>query len=127
MILSQSQAMIFFLILWALYSNTGLSASPPQRSEGIGTGPISNSNPLSLTVPALSSNSSSSNSGLSILCSASKYGKNLKVHSCRNIFEFLMKDEAQQTFAERDSGMPYEVPLPWRVLSSEIPLHDSTS
>ena len=127
MILSQLQAVIFFLILWALYSNTGLSASPPQRSEGIGTGPTSNSNPLSLTVPVPSSNSSSSENVLKILCSPGKYGKNLKVNSCRNIFDFLAHDEIQRTFAERDSGIPFEVPLPWRVLSSETPFHDSNS
>ena len=124
--LSQSQAMIFFFILWALYSNTVLSASLLQRSEGIGTGPISNSNPLSLTVPAPSSNSSSSGNVLKIFCGARKYGKNLKVNSCRNIFDFISKDETQETFADRDSGIPFTVPLPWRTLSSETPFHDST-
>lgn len=114
-------------MLWALYSNTGLSASLPQRSEGIGTGPISNSNSLLLTALAPSSNSSSSSNGLKIECSGRKYGKNLKVNSCRNIFDFLRKEEEEHTFAERDSGIPFNVPLPWRTLSSKTPFHDSTS
>ena len=118
--------MIFFLILWALYPNTVLSASLPQPSEGVAIGPASNSDSLSLTVPVSSSNSSSSNV-LKIVCSGRKYGKNLKVDSCRNIFGWIRKGETQQTYAERDSGIPFDVPLPWRTLSSETPFHDSTS
>ena len=119
--------MIFFLMLWTLDLHTVLSVNLPQRSEGIGTGPISNSDSLSLTVPPLSSNASSSSNVLGVICSGIRYGRNLKVNSCRNIFDYLVKSDTQNAFAERDSGIPYDVPLPWRTLSSEAFFHDSSS
>ena len=114
--------MFFSLMLWALlHPNTVLAASLPQRSDRIGsldTGRISSSNLLSPAIPAPSSNFSSGNV-LQIACDSAKFGKNLKVNSCRNIFRYLMRDEVQYTFAERDSGVPHDAPLPWRTLSGE--------
>lgn len=118
--------MVFCLMLWALYSNVVLAASLPQRSERIGNlaaGPTSSSNLLSPATLAPSSYNSSANL-LKIACST-KWGKNLKVYSCRNIFDWLQTDERQFSFAERDSGLPYQVPLPLRTYSSktlDIPL-----
>ena len=122
--------MLLFSILWVLYSNTVLAASLLQRSESVGspdTRPIPNLNLLSPTLPAPSSNHSASGNRLQIACNAKKFGKNLKVSSCRNVLGYMSKNETQYTFAERDSGVPFDVPLPWRTLSSEFPLKTSTA
>ena len=115
---------LFFLIQWALYSNIVLATTLPQRSERIGnldTGPISSSYLLPPTILAPSSNNTSSGNKLKIACDSTRYGKNLKVDSCRNIFRYLNKDDTQYTFAERDSGVPLDIPLPLRTFSSETP------
>ncbi|KAF6227108.1 hypothetical protein HO133_008549 [Letharia lupina] len=115
--------MFFCLILWALYSDTVLAASLSRRSESVGSlaaGPIPSSDllsPANILVP--SSNNSSSDNRLKIACDATRYGKNLKVSSCRNVFNFMKKDETTYTFAERDSGVPNDGPLPLRTLSND--------
>ena len=119
--------MLSRLILWALHSDTVLTASLPQHSESIGSpasGPITSSDLLSpANILAPPNDSLSSGNTLKIVCDAAKYGKNLKVNSCRNVFKFLKKDETQFTFSERDSGVPCDVPLPLRTLSSKKPLY----
>ncbi len=103
--------MLFFFQLWASYSN----------AASLAAGPMSSSN---LAAPALltpSSSNYSSENMLGISCDSRKFGKNLKVNSCRNIFNYLIKDETQYDFADRDSGRPNSVPLPLRTYSSENP------
>ena len=123
--MSHLHAMFFHLILSVLGSNTVLAASLPQRSERIGsleTAPISSSNLLSPAIlVSSSSNTTSSGNMLKVGCDSSRFGKNLKVNSCRNVFRYLRKDEKQLTFAERNSGVPLDVPLPLRTYSSENP------
>ncbi len=119
------QTMFFYLLLWTLYSDTGLAASLLRRSQDIGSlaaGPLSPANIL-----APSSNTSSTGNKMIIACDGTRYGKNLKVKSCRNVFGFLSKDDKQLTFAERDSGVPSDIPLPLRTLSSKNPIDASTS
>lgn len=117
--------MFFHLVLWALHSGTVLAASLSGRSDSIDSlaaGPTSSSNLLSpANILAPSTNTSSFGAMLKIACDATKYGKNLKVQSCRNVFNFLNKEERQFTFGERDSGVPFDVPLPLRTLSSKTP------
>lgn len=117
--------MFFYLITWAFYSDLVLAASLPRPSESVDSlaaGPVSSLNLLSpANTLALSSNNSSPGNVLKIACDATKYGKNLKVNSCRNVFRFLRRDETRYTFAERDSGVPHDVPLPLRTLSSKTP------
>lgn len=123
--------MFFYLILWTLYSDAVLAASLPRRSEIIGSlaaRPISPSNLLSpANMLASSSNTSSSGNLLKIACDGTKYGKNLKVNSCRSVFNFMMKNETQFTFAERDSGVPSDISLPLRTLSSKTSIDASAS
>lgn len=115
--------MFFCLILWALYSDTVLAASLSRRSESVGSlaaGPIPSSDllsPANILIP--SSKNSSSDNVLKIACDATRYGKNLKVSSCRNVFNFMKRDETTYTFAERDSGVPNDGPLPLRTLSND--------
>lgn len=117
--------MFFHLILSVPGSSIVLAASLPQRSERIGsleTAPISSSNLLSPAILApSSSNNTSSGNTLKVGCDSNRFGKNLKVNSCRNVFRYLRKDEQQLTFADRDSGVPFDVPLPLRTYSSENP------
>ena len=117
--------MFLHLILWALCSYTVLAASLPQRSERIGkleTAPISSSNLLSPAIPApSSSNNTSLGNVVKIACDPRRFGRDLKVNSCRSVFRYLHEDENQFRFAERDSGVPLDVPLPLRTYSSEKP------
>ncbi|KAL9133627.1 MAG: hypothetical protein Q9175_005189 [Cornicularia normoerica] len=115
--------MFFHLIPWALCSDTVLAASLPRRPESItgslAAGPISSTDSLSpANIRTPSSNTSASGNLLKIACDGTRYGKNLRVSSCRNIFHFMKKNETQFTFAERDSGVPNDIPLPVRTLSS---------
>lgn len=121
--------MFFHLILSVLGSNIVLAASLPQRPERIGsleTAPISSSNLLSPAILAPSSSNTSSGNTLKVGCDSNRFGKNLKVNSCRNVFRYLRKDEKQLTFADRDSGVPFDVPLPLRTYSSEKPSIDAS-
>ena len=115
--------MFFYLVLCALYSDSVFTASLPRHPESISdlaAKPISSLNLLSpANILASSSNISSSGNGLKIRCDSTKYGKNLKVQSCRNVFRYLNKVDTQFTFAMRDSGVPFDVPLPLRTLSSK--------
>lgn len=63
---------------------------------------------------ALVSNVSADNI-LQILCNAPVYSQNLKVPSCKNVFTLLPKDDKQITFTERDTTVPYDIPLLYRV------------
>lgn len=56
---------------------------------------------------------------LRVSCNAPVYGQNLRVPSCKNIFTFMSKDTSQTTFAERNSMVPYDLPLPYRTQSSQ--------
>ncbi len=123
--------MFFYLLLWTFYSDTVLAASLLRHSQDIGSlaaGPISSPNSLSpANILSPSSNTSSTGNKMIIACDGTRYGKNLKVKSCRHVFGFLSKDDKQLTFAERDSGVPSDIPLPLRTLSSKNPIDASTS
>ena len=63
---------------------------------------------------------------LQILCEDRYYGRNLKVKSCRNMFGYLKHDDEVMAFSDRDSGIPYDIPLPLRTYSSGLdPFDDS--
>ena len=57
---------------------------------------------------------------LKLGCDYNRYGRNLKVKSCRDLFGYLKPDEEQYTFSERDSGIHPDIPLPFRAYSSEL-------
>ena len=56
---------------------------------------------------------------LKIRCDPIRYGKNLKVASCRNLFNYIAQDDTQAVFAERGAVQPHDLNLPFRVASSE--------
>lgn len=129
--MSYLQTMSFYLILCILYSDSVFTASLPRHPESISdlaANSTSSSNLLSpANILASSSNLSSSENLLKIGCDARTFGKNLKVQSCRNVLRFMHKDEKQFSFAQRDSGLPADVTLPLRTLSSKSLAELSTS
>lgn len=115
---------------WVIYVTaiacTGLLL--PAQSGGslnVGNEPLIE-RPIPHNTSELSLNSSSDvSSKLKIACNKERYGKNLKVASCRQIFGFLRHDDTKLAYAQRDSGVPHSVPLPLRTYSSELPYHSN--
>ncbi len=66
-----------------------------------------------------SGSSVSANNELQISCNAPLYGQNLKVPSCKRVFGLINKDDMQLTFAERGARVTYDLPLPYRLQSSQ--------
>ena len=98
-----------------------VSATLPQRQD---TNNLSHQ--LSVSPALLSAENSStifSNASLGellkIRCDPIRYGKNLKVASCRNVFSYIAQDDTQAVFAERGAVQPHDLNLPFRVASSE--------
>ena len=56
---------------------------------------------------------------LKLRCDPVRYGRNLKVESCRRIFSFIKEGDEQTVFAERGSVQPHDSNLPFRATSSE--------
>ena len=72
--------------------------------------------PLALPSPAANL---SVDHKLHITCDANSYGQNLKVPSCKKIFNLVDKDERQITFADRTGLARRDLPLPYRLQSGE--------
>ena len=70
-----------------------------------------------LAPSSLPSNAPLSAKILKIACDSSRWGRNLKVNSCRNVFAYLQKDDEELIFSNRDSGVPHNIGLPFRALS----------
>ena len=69
---------------------------------------------------AVSGNTSPKNV-LNLRCDPIRFGRNLRVESCRKAFGYISHGDMQTVFAERDSGQPHDFNLPFRVSSSECP------
>ena len=84
-------------------------------------------NPQTLSAPCLPSNvthphtntTSPQSNVLRIQCDGTHYGRSLSPNSCRNVFHYIDKSDAQTTLSERHTGRPDDLPLPWRILSSD--------
>ena len=95
------------------------SASVPQSSLAFGNLPPSPPASRVLTLPsARSNNFTLSAKKLKIDCDSNRWGRDLKVKSCRDLFGYLKKDDEELIFSNRDSGLPHDIPLPIRTLSS---------
>jgi len=110
-------AIICILSTLIVYTNALL---PLKSSETLIAAPMPSdlSAPLSLTTQQRS-NLPLSQRVLKVQCDADHYGRNLNVRSCTDIFSYMDKDDRQTTFAQRHSGIPKDIPLPWRVLSGK--------
>lgn len=76
--------------------------------------------PLPPTNSTLLSNGTLSTTNiLKIGCDSRRYGRDLKVRSCRDIFRYIKYGNEQLTFSERDSGISSDVGLPLRTYSSK--------
>lgn len=62
----------------------------------------------------------SSDNILKLRCDPVRYGRNLKVESCRRIFNFMSSDDTPTIFAERGSFQAHVANLPYRATSSEF-------
>lgn len=60
----------------------------------------------------------STSNRLKIGCDSHRYGRNLKVKSCRDVFRYVKYENEQIEFSERDSGISHDVGLPLRTYSS---------
>ena len=56
---------------------------------------------------------------LQIQCNAPAYGRNLKVSSCKKVFDLVIKDDKQILFTDRASLVSHSLNLPYRLQSSE--------
>jgi hypothetical protein len=92
---------------------------PSQGSINLQTEPVLPSELL----PArnISTVNASSDNVLQIQCNADLFGENLKVPSCRQVLALIMRDTEQITFAKRGTTVPYDIPLPYRLQSSQSP------
>ena len=100
-----------------IYIGGALSANVPSTI-------VANGSPTTISLesaaPLLPSVSATPyNAGLRIQCSGNSYGRNLKVNSCRNVFNYLPQNDTQRTFLPREGGGPHSVPLPMRTYSSK--------
>ena len=56
---------------------------------------------------------------MEITCDAPRYGQNVKPASCQKALEQVIKDGRQITFSDRSSIVPNDIPLPYRIQSSQ--------
>ena len=62
--------------------------------------------------------STGSDNPLKIQCDGSNFGKNLNVASCTKVFNYIDKRVPEKVFADRRTGIPADVLLPWRIYDS---------
>lgn len=108
-----------------IHSITVLSASIPYPSHVDGSLAAISSASRNLVPPygilALANNASLfAGNRLKVECESRRYGSNLKVKSCRDLFGYLGHDDKTFSFSERDSGIPHDIDLPQRTYSSEL-------
>ena len=58
---------------------------------------------------------------LRLQCDRIRYGRDLKVESCRKVFNYLKADDTEVIFADRSSAQPHDVSLPLRTTSGKCP------
>ena len=101
---------------------TIFSATLPQPSQdhstSLSAGPVLPSQLLYAGNSSL--NATSAENKLIISCDAPRYGQNLRVTSCRDIFHLIVKADHQVTFGDRGSRVTYQAPLPYRLQSREF-------
>ena len=68
---------------------------------------------------ATSGNSSFSSNILRFTCDPVRYGRNLRVESCRKAFSYLRPGDTETVFADRSSTQPRDLSLPLRYTGSK--------
>ena len=108
----------------SMYSAIAVSASVQQISQAnrslLAVSSASADLVLSSNATMLPSNDSLSSSNILKLYCNAQYGRDLKVKSCRDLFGYLKLDDEQLAFAQRDSGISHDIPLPLRTYSSKL-------
>ncbi len=96
-----------------------LTILPPLQSPAAGLVQSSvASDNFKINTPFPANVSSGSSNNLKIQCDGNTFGRNLNVASCTNIFNYIHKRDIEKTFAERHSGIPSDMELPWRIYDS---------
>ena len=108
------------LLAVSILPNLAVSITLPQLPDTYNKSQPSTLSPL-LSAENASTIYSNTSLGkiLKINCAPFPYGRNLKVASCRNVFDFIAKDDTQTVFAERGAVQPHDMNLPYRITSSE--------
>ena len=108
-----------FALFTSLACVVSLTILPPFQSTAAGLlqspvapGKFENDPPSPANV------SSGSSKILKIQCDGEKYGKNLNIASCSNIFNYIDKRVQERTFADRNTGIQADILLPWRIYDS---------
>ena len=52
-------------------------------------------------------------------CDPVRYGRGLKVESCRNVFNYMEVDNTDIVFADRSSAQPHDLDPPFSTTSSK--------
>ena len=68
---------------------------------------------------AASGNTSFSSNSLRVRCDPVRYGRNLRVESCRKAFNYLRAGGTETIFADRSSTLPHDLSLPLRYTGSK--------
>ena len=96
-----------------------LTILPPLQSTAAGLLPspmalkqFESNTPFSVNVSTGSSNV------LKIQCDGDSFGRNLNVASCTKIFNHIDKRLPERVFADRRTGIPADILLPWRIYDS---------
>ena len=106
------------------FTAIAFSASIPQQSQiGSGSDTVGSESdglnlPSNITLP-LSNETQATSNKLKVFCDATRFGRNPKVKSCRDLFGYLRFGEEQVAFSQRDSGISHDISLPLRTYSSQ--------
>ena len=106
-----------------LYNAPTLSAHVPNLFQTDGSRVAASSAASGLSLPStnstlLGNGSLAPSNILKIGCDSRRYGRDLKVKSCRDVFRYVKYENEQIIFSERDSGISHDVGLPLRTYSS---------
>ena len=94
-----------------------LSILPPLQSTAAELLPVALKE-FEIDTPFAVNVSTGSGNPLKIQCDGSNFGRNLNVASCTKIFNYIDRRVPEKVFADRRTGIPADVLLPWRIYDS---------
>lgn len=110
---------MYVVFLAAIYILLDHVAASMMQQFPQGDGILDTKSQTNITLPP-STNISTPSNVLEVRCEGSRYGRDLNVASCRDVFNFMDRNNTQVVFSERHSGFYHDIPLPYRILGSEL-------